>query len=315
MTDLLENDLGEIFATRAAAVPTDAATRLSRIDYHPRTGRVSPRVKVGSLAGIAAVTGTAVSIAVLGGAQPAFAGWSATPAASLSGPSSTAASDCQAQLGDQTPSDLPSGGSWTPLTTDVRGPYTMAIYENGSARATCFNGPSFTVVDIHSSSDGGAQQSQNGAVKSTSGSGVGQTSVSGGAFVGAGSDAISFMSVTHLDLNAPSGGAYTLVEGQTAPDVTGVSLVRSDGSDVVATTGGNTFVAWWPGSQDVTSALVTTPSGQTSQSITFTNNFAHNTAPPTPISGTCTTSPASTASSSQTVHCLGSSAGSGPSAP
>jgi hypothetical protein len=315
MTDLLESDLSEAFASRAATVPTDVAARLSGIDYHPRTGRVSPRVKVGSLAGIAAATGTAVSIIVLGGAQPAFAGWSATPVASTSGPSSAAVSGCQAQLGNQTSRDVPSGGSWTPAVTDVRGPYTVVIYENGSARATCFSGPSFTVVSTHSTSDGGAQQIQNSAVRSTAGSGVGQTSVSGGAFVGTGSDAISFMTVSHLDLNAASGGDYTLVEGQTAPDVTGVSLVRSDGSDVVATTGGNTFVAWWPGSQDVTSALVTTPSGQMSQSITLTKDFAHNSTPPTPIGGTCTTSPASPSSSSQSVQCLGGSAGAGPTAP
>src|SRR5580704_13838322 len=107
MTDLLESDLSEAFASRAAAVPAGAAARLRGIDYHPRSGRVSPRVKVGSLAGIAAATGTAVSIIVLGGAQPAFAGWSATPVASTSGPSPTAASDCQAQLGQQVPLDAP----------------------------------------------------------------------------------------------------------------------------------------------------------------------------------------------------------------
>jgi hypothetical protein len=312
MNDQLEADVRDIFALRAAAVPADAAHRVCSMDFHPRAGRVSPRLKVGSLAGLAAATGTVVSVVVLGGAQPAFAGWTAAPAAATSSPSASASSACQAQLVGQSPSGASVGGSWTPAATDVRGPYTVVIYEDGSARATCFNGPSFTVVSTHTSSDGGAQQSQSSSVRTTPGSGGGgPNSVQGGSYVGNGNDGIQLMTVAHLNLTAGSGGSYTLVEGQTTPDVTGVTLLRTDGSDVVATTAGSTFVAWWPGSEDVTSGTVTTPSGQTSQSLTLTHNFPNDHGAPTPISGTCTSVPSASQSSSMTVRCGGATTGSG----
>ena len=63
---------------------------------------------------------------------------------------------------------------------------------------------------------------------------------------------IEQMTVAHL--TAGSQGAYSLAEGQLVSGVTGVTLVRSDGVDVVASTGSGWFVAWWPGSAGVTSA-------------------------------------------------------------
>jgi hypothetical protein len=83
-------------------------------------------------------------------------------------------------------------------------------------------------------------------------------------FEGTSSGDITHMVVAHLD---SSEGTYTLAEGRIQPSVTGVTLARSDGSDVQATTGGGWFVAWWPGAQDVTSAEVTSASGVTDEPL------------------------------------------------
>jgi hypothetical protein len=63
------------------------------------------------------------------------------------------------------------------------------------------------------------------------------------------------------------GQTYTIAEGSVGPGVTTATLVLSDGSDIVTTTGNGFFVAWWPGSAVVTSATVTTATGTTTQPI------------------------------------------------
>ena len=73
------------------------------------------------------------------------------------------------------------------------------------------------------------------------------------------------MAQTHLSTTAD--GPYTLVAGQTENGVTGVTLVRDDGQDVVATVADGWLVAWWPGSASITSAQVTTASGTTPQAL------------------------------------------------
>jgi hypothetical protein len=67
--------------------------------------------------------------------------------------------------------------------------------------------------------------------------------------------------------SANDGQAYTIAEGSVGPGVTAATLVLSDGSDIVTTTGNGLFLAWWPGSAVVTSATVTTATGTTTQPI------------------------------------------------
>jgi hypothetical protein len=115
------------------------------------------------------------------------------------------------------------------------------------------------------------------------------------------------MTVAHLDNG--SNGAYTLAEGQIQPSVTGVTLARSDGSDVQASTGGGWFVAWWPGAQDVTSAEITTPSGVSNEPLNM-----HPLIPPVDTgSRSCDTVNGEATSSS--VVCSGGAAGGGAGAP
>ena len=67
--------------------------------------------------------------------------------------------------------------------------------------------------------------------------------------------------------SANDGQTYTIAEGSVGPSVTAATLVLSDGSDVVTTTGDGHFLAWWPGGAAVTSATLTTATGTTTQSI------------------------------------------------
>jgi hypothetical protein len=268
----IEAELRQVFAQRATGVSSEAVARLRQVDYRPRTSRLSSPLKVSALTG-AATAGTIASIVILGGAQPAFAGWSPTPRSAPGAPDTTVAANCQDRL-DALPavpgSAVPGpGGSsgWNAAVTDVRGPFSVVIFQNGEANATCFSGPSFTIVSRHSA-DGDSVTASGGnggrpAGKGTT-SGEGTTSTEVG---GTGSGEIEQTSVSHLSLSGE--GAYTLVEGQVEPGVTHVTLVWNSGGNVDATTGDGWFVAWWPGSQDVTSALITTAAGTTTQNLTM----------------------------------------------
>jgi hypothetical protein len=74
---------------------------------------------------------------------------------------------------------------------------------------------------------------------------------------------------TQSHLETSGGQPYTFVQGQVVSGVTGVTLVRSDGSHVQATVAGGSFVAWWPGSADATSAQIASSAGVVTQQLTF----------------------------------------------
>jgi hypothetical protein len=279
MTEQLEVDLREAFSRCASSVPRDAGERLRSIDYRPRTGRVSPRLKVGSLAGAAVTTGTVISVVVLGGASPAFAGWSAAPTVASAAQTGTADGSCQAQLAQLASAPAlagpTEGSAWTPVATDVRGPFTLVVYQGGPTDATCLTGPSMTAVSV--STGNGATERISGSGSST-GAGTADGSSSVSVLRGSGSDDIEQMTTAHLD--SAAAGPYTVVDGQADAAVTRVTLVRSDGEDVEASTGSGWFVAWWPGSLDAASAQVTTGNGVASEPINAP-------APPSSGSGTC----------------------------
>ena len=148
-------------------------------------------------------------------------------------------------------------GLWTPVVTDVRGPYTLAVYESSGIDGTCLTGPSVTAISL---------QGARGASQSVSSSGSHQdgtvASSSGGTVVGAGG--IERVSQDHLSSAA---GAYSVIEGSVASDVSTVSLEVADGSDVQATVSGGWFLAWWPRSDPATAARVTMPNGVTTQPL------------------------------------------------
>ena len=107
-----------------------------------------------SAAAGAATVGTVLAVA-LGGASPAYAGWSATPAQSPV--PSTAAPDCLSTLANASSEPSATGsdtstGKWQTLLTDVRGPFTLQVYANDTTSATCINGPGISAVRVSQSS-------------------------------------------------------------------------------------------------------------------------------------------------------------------
>jgi hypothetical protein len=228
MTDQLETELREALQARAAQVPAHAGERLKRHDYHPRTRRLRPPVAIGAVATGAAAGAAAVVISLGAGASNAFAGWSPTPTPPAPGQLAGAQASCEQ-------SQSPIAGLPLQLS-DTRGPFTFSIYADSTSSATCIKGPSFTAVS--------------GSMSSYP------------INVPAGHILLDSSHATDRD-----GGAYSLAEGRTGADVTGVTLALDDGSTVQATVGNRWFVAWWPGSQIVKSAELATPSGTTTQTF------------------------------------------------
>jgi hypothetical protein len=266
MREGLETELHAVFAERAREIPAQAEERLRAVDYRPRARALRPRVAIGASAALAVTAGAVVALVGLGaGASPAFAGWTATPTAPASGETAGALAQCTAQLaGLGAPqSSIPSGG-WQAVLTDTRGPFTAMILSTGSASATCFSGPSFTTVAANAEGSGGSQH----ALSVGSASGTGQSSMSRLGLAAASSGPISQASQAHL--TTAGGELYTFVQGQVDDGVSAVTLVLADGSDVQATVADGSFVAWWPGATDTTSAQVTTASGASTQQLNFT---------------------------------------------
>ena len=281
-------------------LPTDASKRLRSVDYHPRRHRRAVPAAFGTTAVGAAAAGTALVVA-LGGATPAYVGWSAAPTAASSSPSPQADQSCLGALS----SDEPVGGKlgsgpWQPLLTDVRGPFTVALYQSDSAYMGCFTSSSFTQV-TQVSSDG---DTSNGVLKvsgSSSGSGSPSQGLSTVTVGGTTSGDLQNVVQSHL---STADGPYTLVDGRVASGVTGVTLVLDNGQDVVATVADGWLLAWWPSDAAATSSQVTNGSGTTSEILVSSTKGPPT--PPAPGSCTPTTTPDGT---NGVVHCTSSDGG------
>ena len=270
MTTELENEVREAMAARAGALPSGVVARVRAFDYRPRRRRAP--AAAGVLVG-AATAGTVVAVVVGGGAPAAYAGWSATPT-SAPAPSPEAAGNCQDQLSSTHDGPLGSGlgtGAWQNVLTDIRGPFTVALFQDDGAYAACFTSSSFTEVSqISSSGDAGASSGSVSVQGSVPAGDAGQRPAGGVArtsviVTGTSSGDLQHVAQTHLSTSAD--GPYTLVEGRTTSGVTGVTLVGQDGQDVVATVADGWLVAWWPGTAEATSVQVSTASGTTSEQL------------------------------------------------
>ncbi len=265
MKTQFETEVSAALASRAADLPPGTVSRLRAVDYRPRGSRVRTPVAVGVVAG-AATAGTVLSVVVLGSAPAAYAGWSAMPASDTM-PSATAAADCQSQL-ESGPTTLRrdgSPGAWQTVLTDVRGPFTVALYQDGSAYAACFTSSMFTEVNQIEGNPATGPASGSLSVRRQSGSTGAPTSVPRVSIESTSSGALQ--SVVQSDLATASDGPYTLVDGRTQSGVTGVTLALDDGQDVVATVADGWFIAWWPGRASATSAQIATSSGTTSEPL------------------------------------------------
>lgn len=258
----LEFDLIDALAAEAATVPDEAVDRLRRIDYRPRTRRLTRGRVTGGVGVSAAATVAMVSAAVLGGAAPAYAGWTARPSAGGTAPPGAVAERCASQLGA-----LPGPRhDWIPAVTDVRGPYTLVVDEAGHIQATCLTGPSLTAVSVTGS---GGRLVMVGSANGEHADGERTTAVgSGSARVLTPSASGPIDRISQRTLSVSGRGAYAVVDGHVAADVTAVSLTLADGSAVEATVADGWFLAWWPSAQTAVSAAITTPGGTITQDLT-----------------------------------------------
>ncbi len=294
----LEEELISALRGRAAALPITASENLCSVNYHPRRHRPAAPAALGATAVGAAAAGTALVVA-LGGAAPAYAGWSAAPTAASSSPSSQADQSCLGALSSQQPAGRQLGsGPWQPLLTDVRGPFTVALYQNDSAYMGCFTSSSFTqVTQVGSNGD------TNGVLR-ISGSGTGSPVQGLSTMTVGGTTSGDLQNVVQSHLSTAD-GPYTLVDGRVASGVTGVTLVLDNGQDVVATVADGWLLAWWPRDVAANSSQVTNESGTKSEALVSSTK-----GPPThPVPGSCTptTTPVGT---NGVVHCANSGGGS-----
>jgi hypothetical protein len=294
MKTTLEEELVSALRASAAALPVDASERLRSVDYHPRRHRRAAPAAL-CITAVGAAAGTVLAV-TFGGAAPAYAGWSAAPTAVSSSPSSQANRSCLGALSSGQPgSDELGSGSWQPVLADVRGPFTVALYQDDSAYMGCFTSSSFTQV-TQVSSDGAAS---NGVLKiSGSGSGSPVQGLSTVTVGGTSSGDLQNVVQSHL---TTADGPYTLVDGRVASGVTGVTLVLDNGQNVVATVTDGWLLAWWPSDAAANSSQVTNASGTKSETLVSSTK-----GPPTPPApGTCTptTTPGGT---NGVVHCASS---------
>jgi hypothetical protein len=137
MSDLLEQDVRETLAQRAAQIDPAASARLRAVDYRPRRRGVPAVSALGAL-GVSATAAVVIAAVTLGSsAAPAFAGWSPTPTPPLAGQLAAAEQACSANLG-------------TPVLTDTRGPYTASIYADATTSHTCLQGGSLSIASSNS---------------------------------------------------------------------------------------------------------------------------------------------------------------------
>jgi hypothetical protein len=223
---------------REERVTTQRAELLNIISHRRRRP-----IKWAVLAGGAGVAATVSTLIVVGGSPPApaFAGWSAVPSARATSQVSTANTTCEAQLSQRGPTNLgfdPS--SAVSELTDVRGPFTVTVFADSAQNvALCMT----------TSGDNAAWQW------------IARSKAPVGA---------SAIAVDRISSASQDGQTYTLIVGRAGSGVTGVSLVLTNGSDVTATTGNGLFVAWWPGTQGIASAAVTTTNGVSSSQTLVT---------------------------------------------
>lgn len=300
MKTALEEELISALRARAAALPAGASEKLRSVHYRPRPHRGAAPAALGATAVGAAAAGTALVVA-LGGAAPAYAGWSAAPTAASSSPSSQADQSCLGVLSSGQPTGGQLGsGPWQPVLTDVRGPFTVALYQNDSAYMGCFTSASFTQVTQVSSDRG----TSNGVLKvSGSGSGSGSPSQSLSTVTVSGTTSGDLQNVVQSHLSTAD-GPYTLVDARVASGVTGVSLVLDNGQDVEATVADGWLLAWWPSDAAASSSQVTNASGTSSETLVSSTKGQ----PTPPAPGSCT--PATTPDGTNgVVHCASSGGG------
>jgi len=177
---------------------------------------------------LATVAGAVAAVLSLtGGAGSAFAGWTPQPSAPTRAQLAATEAYCAR--------NVPFQGLPLKLV-DTRGPFTFVVYSDGSSNDFCTTGPSFTNASGRSTSPPVRVPAEK-----------------------------LFLWDEHT--KTASGQAYTFVIARAGAGVTAANLTLEDGTEVTATVENAWSVAWWPGSNQVTSAQLTTPSGTQTQTF------------------------------------------------
>jgi hypothetical protein len=223
MTEV-EHELRTALHERAARI--QVSPRLLAVVYRPRTRRSWRPLAVGAGLATAGVALAAVLL-LAGGANNAFAGWTPQPTT----PDRTQLAAAEAYCAQ----NIPNTGLPLKLT-DARGPFTFAVYSDGTSNDFCTTGPSFTNASGWSASP--------------------PVTVPSGKL---------YLWAEHT--TADSGQAYTFVIAQVGDGVSGAVLTLDDGTAVTATVANGWAVAWWPGSHLASGAQLATTSGAHAQTF------------------------------------------------
>jgi hypothetical protein len=178
----------------------------------------------------------AAVLSLTGGAGSAFAGWTPQPTAPTRAQLAAAEAYCA--------KNVPFPGLPRKLV-DTRGPFTFVVYSDGSSNDFCTTGPSFANASGWRTSPP-------------------LTAPAGKLFL--------WDEHTTTD----SGQAYTFLIARAGDGVTAANLTLEDGAEVTATVENGWAVAWWPGSDQVTRAQLTTPSGTQTQTFPSSPCGLHN---------------------------------------
>jgi hypothetical protein len=175
----------------------------------------------------AAAAALAALLSLAGTASTAFAGWTPQPTTPTKAQLAAAKAYCARNVPDQ---GLPL------KLIDARGPFTILVYSNGGSNDFCTVGPSF----------------HNASGWSTS---PPVTPPAGRLFL--------WTDHTSTDGDQPYGSMIA----SAGSGVSAAKVTLGDGSVVTATVENGFAVAWWPGTEHLASAQLTTPSGVQTQTF------------------------------------------------
>jgi hypothetical protein len=255
MSDVLEKQLRTAFTARLDRVSPARAARLRAFDYHPRQHRFPGRPTLAATASALAAALIALILLLSSGTPAAFAGWTDTP----SPPTAAALTAARAACGRVPLAEV--------VAAEARGPFTAIVYLRGASPWQCvIRGrqvllhqsttypPSVVVkpasgavsIPIVSHTVVGAvpKRSLNKLYKRedvlySSSSDVQDEKLASGA------TARALRAAELAIILGPD--SLAAVSGSVGADVSGVTFVLRDGTQVRATVGHGWYLAWWPG--------------------------------------------------------------------
>jgi hypothetical protein len=136
--------------------------------------------------------------------------------------------------------------------SDVRGPYSLLVYGTTNP-ALCVLGNGHSSLHEDGVTIGMSSAVGNSVVLRSSGSESVTTNPSSPTPPAPGAAVVNVNNTTN-----DNGQFFSVIEGSVGSQVSGATLLLSDGSSVVATVSNGLFAAWWPSQATVSSIQVTT---------------------------------------------------------